>query len=209
MSLKSFIATIKLQGYGPIEQIKSRLTECIHTHPVASLRTDSIDVVDVTPAEDVHRPTEGRTFGRHIIIDAWFCNADGSVNTEAATRLNDPALLAQALDELVHLVGMQILKPAEMVAVPLTPELVSTGEDCGGVTGVVILTTSHGSIHTWPLQGEVSFDLFSCKDFDADKVLDFLAERFLLSGGVVRNFTRHHNPDYKQKFVVANSSQRF
>jgi S-adenosylmethionine decarboxylase len=123
--------------------------------------------------------------GRHVIIDAW---------TQESQRLNDPELISALLNELVVMVGMQILKPAEMVSVPLNPT-VENGEDDGGVTGTVILTTSHGSIHTWPLRGHVSFDLFSCKEFNVKQVVDFLTERLSLTGGRVRNIRRSHEPE--------------
>ena len=105
--------------------------------------------------------------GRHVVIDAW---------TQQAHIINDAELVGDLLNELVELVGMQILRPAEIVAVPLDPS-VTSGEDDGGVTGTVILTTSHASVHTWPLRGHVSFDLFSCKDFSVKQVVDFLVEK--------------------------------
>ena len=120
--------------------------------------------------------------GRHVVIDAW---------TQQSHIINDPQLVGDLLNELVELVGMRILRPAEIVAVPLEPS-VTPGEDDGGVTGPVILTTSHASVHTWPLRGHVSFDLFSCKDFDTTQVVDFLVGKLDLTGGQVRTFKRSH-----------------
>ena len=120
--------------------------------------------------------------GRHVVIDAW---------TQQAHIINDAKLVGDLLNELVELVGMQILRPAEIVAVPLDPS-VTSGEDDGGVTGTVILTTSHASVHTWPLRGHVSFDLFSCKDFSVKQVVDFLVEKLELTGGQIRSFQRSH-----------------
>lgn len=130
--------------------------------------------------------------GRHVIIDAW---------TQESQRLNDPELISALLNELVVMVGMQILKPAEMVSVPLNPT-VENGEDDGGVTGTVILTTSHGSIHTWPLRGHVSFDLFSCKEFNVKQVVDSLTEKLSLTGGRVRNIRRSHEPDTQHRWEI-------
>ena len=120
--------------------------------------------------------------GRHVVIDAW---------TQQAHIINDAELVGDLLNELVELVGMQILRPAEIVAVPLDSS-VTSGEDDGGVTGTVILTTSHASVHTWPLRGHVSFDLFSCKDFSVKQVIDFLVEKLELTGGQIRSFKRSH-----------------
>ena len=120
--------------------------------------------------------------GRHVVIDAW---------TQQAHIINDAKLVGDLLNELVEWVGMQSLRPAEIVAVPLDPS-VTSGEDDGGVTGTVILTTSHASVHTWPLRGHVSFDLFSCKDFSVKQVVDFLVEKLELTGGQIRSFQRSH-----------------
>ena len=130
--------------------------------------------------------------GRHVVIDAW---------TQQAHIINDAELVGDLLNELVELVGMKILRPAEIVAVPLDPS-VASGEDDGGVTGTVILTTSHASIHTWPLRGHVSFDLFSCKDFNVMKVIDFLTEKLGLTGGQIRSLTRNHAPDDQHRWSL-------
>jgi S-adenosylmethionine decarboxylase len=53
--------------------------------------------------------------------------------------------------------------------------------DDWGVTGVVILAESHCSIHTFPdREGFVTLDIYSCKDFPADKVITEI-ERFFQS----------------------------
>jgi S-adenosylmethionine/arginine decarboxylase-like enzyme len=45
------------------------------------------------------------------------------------------------------------------------------------VTGVCVLSTSHCSIHTWPLRPFFVLDVYSCRDFDASKVEQHLFER--------------------------------
>jgi S-adenosylmethionine/arginine decarboxylase-like enzyme len=135
--------------------------------------------------------------GRHVIIDAW---------TQESKLINDPQLVGSMLNELVELVGMQILRPAEIVAVPLDPS-VASGADDGGVTGTVLLTTSHASIHTWPLRGQVSFDLYSCKDFNVKQVIDFLWKKFGLTGGSIRNVRRQHEPKNQHSWdIISNDS---
>ena len=136
--------------------------------------------------------------GRHIIIDAW---------TQESRLINDPHLVGDVLNELVELVGMKILRPAEVVAVSLDPA-VTDGEDDGGVTGTVILTTSHGSIHTWPLRGHISFDLFSCKEFNVKTVIDFLSNKFKLTGGQIRSIKRSHELDNKKAWDIVGGWNR-
>ena len=47
-------------------------------------------------------------------------------------------------------------------------------KDSGGLTGFAVLTTSHISIHTFPLTSEFRFDVYSCKPFDYDKVKEMV-----------------------------------
>lgn len=51
------------------------------------------------------------------------------------------------------------------------------GED-GGMTCVAILTTSHCSIHVWDTVDKpyFRFDLYSCKSFDVDDIVNMLSE---------------------------------
>jgi S-adenosylmethionine decarboxylase len=51
-------------------------------------------------------------------------------------------------------------------------------EDEGGVTGICVLSTSHCSIHTWPLRPFFVLDVYSCRDFDASIVDDLIAKHF-------------------------------
>jgi S-adenosylmethionine/arginine decarboxylase-like enzyme len=50
-------------------------------------------------------------------------------------------------------------------------------EDEGGVTGVCVLSTSHCSIHTWPLRPFFVMDVYSCREFDTMSVEKLLTER--------------------------------
>lgn len=58
-------------------------------------------------------------------------------------------------------------------------------EDEGGVTGVVVLSTSHCAIHTWPLRHHsldnremFVLDIYSCRDFVPGTVLELVRTRF-------------------------------
>lgn len=72
------------------------------------------------------------------------------------------------LAELVNIVDMEILIP------PVSKYCDIEGNE--GVTGTVVITTSHMSIHIWPT-GEkpyIRLDIYSCKDFDAKKVIEYV-----------------------------------
>ena len=47
-----------------------------------------------------------------------------------------------------------------------------------GISGIVLLHTSHFSIHTWPNYNEVDLDIFSCDDFNHEDVVKYLENFF-------------------------------
>jgi S-adenosylmethionine decarboxylase len=85
-----------------------------------------------------------------------------------AALLGSVDVVRQMLTELVDKLGMRMLGPAHMYEVET--EIAKLGvepfEDEGGVTGVCVLSTSHCSIHTWPLRPFFVMDVYSCRDFD-------------------------------------------
>jgi S-adenosylmethionine/arginine decarboxylase-like enzyme len=79
----------------------------------------------------------------------------------------DPKYIEQVLLDLVEVAKMEVFMPPQA----------KYCEDPhnAGVTGTVVITTSHASVHVWDY-GLVQADLYSCKDFEADQVAAFLAE---------------------------------
>ena len=47
-----------------------------------------------------------------------------------------------------------------------------------GVTGIVLITTSHSSVHIWDENGLIQFDLYSCKEFDESVVISEIDRMF-------------------------------
>jgi S-adenosylmethionine/arginine decarboxylase-like enzyme len=45
-----------------------------------------------------------------------------------------------------------------------------------GWTATAIIEFSHISLHIWENEGLVEFDVFSCKDFDTRKVMEFIKQ---------------------------------
>lgn len=93
-------------------------------------------------------------------------------------RMGSPTLVRNFLLAVVEAVGMRPLAEPQMhdVAIDLSKMGVEPFEDEGGVTGVVVLSTSHCSIHTWPAREWMVFDLYSCRPFDPGPVLGLLQE---------------------------------
>jgi S-adenosylmethionine/arginine decarboxylase-like enzyme len=133
------------------------------------------------------------TRGLHFILT-------GFVSDEFLPSLSETAPISKLLSDVVALVEMKPLMEPMVLSIPLDESKADCDDDCGGVTGFVILGTSHTSIHTWPLHKRVSFDIYSCHTFDAFKVLEFLVSRVGLTGGEVVVVDRTPNPELTEMF---------
>jgi len=109
------------------------------------------------------------THGRHIKV----------LGRGNPSKLGDAKAVENMLVSLIDILGMRMLDKAHMYEVET--EIAKLGmvpfEDEGGVTGVCVLSTSHCSIHTWPLRPFFVMDVYSCRDFDSEEVEAFLADR--------------------------------
>ena len=47
-----------------------------------------------------------------------------------------------------------------------------------GITGIVIIAESHLSIHSFEEKGYTFIDMFSCKEFDVEKAVEYILESF-------------------------------
>lgn len=101
-------------------------------------------------------------FGPHLMIDGYHADA---------AKLADVSLVRSVLNQLP--LDMEMTKILE----PSVFEYTSATEETG-ITGVVIIAESHVAIHTFPGQGFVAVDVFSCKDFDSAQALHTLVEAF-------------------------------
>jgi len=66
--------------------------------------------------------------------------------------LDDPVLVETLLVDAVKMMGAKVLG---IHIHRLNPQ---------GVSGVVVISESHLTIHTWPERGEAAVDLFTCGD---------------------------------------------
>lgn len=94
---------------------------------------------------------------KHIIVTAHITNPP-----------IDDKIVNDWLIELVNKVNMKILFG------PHTTYCETVGNI--GVTGVVCIETSHASIHIWNEASPpfLKFDLYSCKDFSTDDIINHL-----------------------------------
>ena len=104
--------------------------------------------------------------GLHIILDGYV--KDPSV-------FNGPAL-KNAFEKLAEELEMKIIMGPDFLEVELDPSKLQSDvfQDEGGITGMCVISTSHMSIHCWPIRKCFSMDVFSCKDFDANKAKEII-----------------------------------
>ncbi|MEK6954143.1 MAG: adenosylmethionine decarboxylase [Candidatus Micrarchaeota archaeon] len=102
--------------------------------------------------------------GPHLMLDCYGCDKKA---------LNDMNIVFKCLDELPEKVKMHKMTLPYCVNWPG-----GTPNDGGGISGFVLIAESHISIHTFPDLGYLTFDIYSCKEFDKRKVMGFLNELF-------------------------------
>lgn len=102
-------------------------------------------------------------YGQHLLLRL------GRVELQHA--LDNSSGVAAFLSRLVALVGMRVLAG---------PFVATEDADSSryGHSGVVILYESHAAIHTYPRRRELFLDIFSCRPFATDCVLQVCREHF-------------------------------
>ncbi len=110
--------------------------------------------------------------GLHIVMDAVV------VDPAVFTRER----LTFLFEKVVAALGMKPLDKVQVYEVPVDPAVLErvrrtgTFEDEGGISTIQVISTSHLSLHAWPLQSFFSLDAFSCKDFNAELALSIIRE---------------------------------
>lgn len=96
-------------------------------------------------------------FGPHVMLDLNDCNPE---------KLDDLNLCFEFLNTFPDQIGMtKITTPHVFPYAGLVPE-------DRGITGTVIIAESHISIHTFPLKKYAFIDVFSCKPFEVNQVIE-------------------------------------
>jgi S-adenosylmethionine decarboxylase len=88
-------------------------------------------------------------FGEHLTLDGYGGDRE---------LLNSKEVVLTSLQELPNKLDMNILLAPQVVFAP------NNGKDSGGWSGFVIIAESHISIHTFPLRGFVSIDVYTCRN---------------------------------------------
>ena len=99
----------------------------------------------------------------HLLIDGIAC----------ASCLGDEVFLYDLLNTYPDKIGMV------KVGVPTVCRFSTVNDN--GLSGIVVIAESHISIHTSIPYKTVNIDIFSCKDFDHEKVLNDMQASFGLA----------------------------
>lgn len=122
-----------------------------------------------------------KALGQHLIIELYDC--DSSI-------INCVSQVEEYMVEAVRISGATILKS---VFHEFNPH---------GVAGVVVISESHFSIHTWPEYCYCALDIFTCGEvIDSQKALQFLKDKMAAKNISVVEVKRgiHHLPVEKMK----------
>lgn len=84
---------------------------------------------------------ENKPLGRHVIAEFYGCNSQ---------KINDLNFVKDSLKKAVDLSHSTLV---DVLCHEFSPQ---------GITGIALIMESHLSIHTWPENGYVAVDFFSC-----------------------------------------------
>lgn len=121
------------------------------------------------------------TYSRHCILELWDCDMD---------PLDDKELIEKLMVEAALEAGAEV---REVAFHKFAPQ---------GVSGVVVISESHLSIHTFPEQGYASIDVFTCgkrinphtaayliaEKLNSKKIYEMNLERGMGEIKIVKNF---------------------
>ena len=106
-------------------------------------------------------------FGNHLIFDGYNCDF---------RRLDNEKHIIKVLNDLVKIAKMK--KISEPVIVKADGNEALGGKDPGGFSAFVMIQESHISIHTFTRRKFLTVDVYTCKEFEAQPVIDYLIDAF-------------------------------
>lgn len=104
------------------------------------------------------QPNRAIYLGSHLILDIWTKKVDLLKSTKSVGDI---------------LVNSAIMAGATV----LSERFHEFGEECG-ITGVIVLSESHISIHTWPEREYAAIDIFMCGSCNPHISANFIDSKF-------------------------------
>ena len=109
-------------------------------------------------------------FGIHLLVEFWTCNRE---------KINDSDYLERIMSQAAEIAGAIVLKTLFKKFEP------------HGVSGVIMISSSHITIHTWPEYAYAAVDIFTCgPQVDPRKAVDFLRKELEVGHFEIRDFHR-------------------
>lgn len=102
----------------------------------------------------------------HLIIDGY---------TSDAEILADEQFIGKFLHGYPSKIGMTVIRA------PQVSKCIGAKPEDWGISGYVLITESHISVHTFPEHLYVCIDIFSSKEFDCEQAIRDLKEEFKLT----------------------------
>jgi len=122
--------------------------------------------------------------GQHILIEYYECDK---------IILNDLAVVTKMMGEAAEAAGAEIINSTFH---QFSPQ---------GVSGVVIITESHITIHTWPEYGYAAVDIFTCGDYATPwKAYRYIKKGIKSQKSFTRNIRRGNWNKTREQFDVKN-----
>jgi len=129
--------------------------------------------------------------GDHLLIELYDCETN---------LINDVIKIEELMLEAVKISGATALNSTFHKFSP------------HGVSGIVVISESHFSIHTWPEYGYCALDIFTCgTEIKSEKALDFLKKELEVGSISVTEVKRGildfpvkllHKPEVLEKCVI-------
>ncbi|BCX15291.1 MAG: hypothetical protein KatS3mg097_183 [Candidatus Parcubacteria bacterium] len=108
--------------------------------------------------------SSARQFGKHLTVDAYGVDAESLFSFDKVFEF---------LDFLPSKINMKKL------TIPYVVKVNHRLKKESGVSGFVMIYTSHISCHTWPFKNYLSIDVYSCKDFNEKNVINLIKKFWL------------------------------
>jgi len=121
---------------------------------------NKIDYMKTRVGSNINNPIPD---GKHLRIDIHNVPKELTFNKE---------IFKQFLDELPKKVDMITLND---------PFIVKGASTNPGLTGFIIIDTSHISFHSFANKNRINFDIYSCKEFNTDTVIQYAQKVFNIS----------------------------
>ena len=131
----------------------------------------------------------------HLLIDGY------SSDTQ---KIQDANVLRQFLEEYPSTLGMTRL------CNPVLLNYEAPNPEDSGLSGFIIIAESHLSIHTFPRRNYINIDIFSCKSFDSERVLQDVKKIFALrqvKSWIVNRGLEYYDPQMAMPKMVAEIPQ--